>query len=293
MPNLGRRHRTRKGVGTKPTLGTGAGDVAKKGVSEVSSKGRGSSFGRRALTVLLAVGVGAVWTAVVSGTAVAAPPVCVAAGGAPPTGQVKQSDVPPIVIPEAVYTSPVQLQTGHTLAQVFVASCPFDAVAADQPAWGTNGVAGDTLALFQGAGSSGKVIAQHAFTGLNDSWWTVLDLPTSEPAGTYTLKFSNPIKQIGLWAPSAPVTGDYELIDGKAQKPTSNFVIGYYPAAAGASSATSSGSAAASGSGASGTAAASLPKTGSSPLLPITGVGLMVIGAALVFVPRMRTGASR
>ena len=191
------------------------------------------------VAVMAAVAVAMVGLPLEVSAAASPPPVCISVGASPPTGQVAQSDVPPIVIPGAVYLGATQLQPGHTLAQVFFASCPFNAVAFDQPAYATNGVAGDTLTLYAGTALTGRIIATHAFTKLNDSWWTVLDLPTVQPAGTYTLAASSPVKTIGLWSVSA-LPPNYELIDGNTVNQNSNFVMGYWPASLSATSTTSS-----------------------------------------------------
>ncbi len=233
--------------------------------------------------------------------------ICAAlAGSVPATGMYSQSDTPPVVL-NSSFTQAVQLTSGETLGQVFTAQCPFGGVTANQPTYSTSGVAGDTFTLYAGAGTSGQVIATHTWSKLDDHDYEVMDLPAIEPAGTYTLVFSNAVAKIGLWSPNTTTTsgvaqGSYELKNGAKQSNGQDFVVGYYPttssqykgtgAAPATTTATTTSTATTSTSTktTSSSSSSTLPKTGGGPLLPITGVLLLLGGAAVVAGPKLRRG---
>ncbi len=186
------------------------------------------------------------------------------------------------------------LAAGQTLAEVFTTTQPFSLVGADTPTWTTK-TSGGTLLLRAGAGLTGKVLVQKAFTNVADGGTLTLTLASPAPAGTYTLELANPTGPsplgsppkggaIGWWGSNSMVPGDYALVNGKKQQ--AELVMEYQPVAAAAKPAASTPAAASKG-----TAGKALPKTGQGPALPLAGA--LALGTGLwLAVARRRRGTA-
>lgn len=200
-----------------------------------------------------------------------------ASAASPPMVQIDQSSLSVPAIGANHYPFG-PLTSGQTLAEVFTTTQAFSLVGACTPTWTTK-TSGGTLTLRQGAGLTGTVLAQHAFTNVVDGAFLTLSLTRPAPAGVYTLELSDPTGPsplgsppkggaIGWWGANAMVSGDYALINGKKEQ--DELVTEYQPLAA--TSATT-------GTTPTTSPKSALPKTGGGPTLPLA--GLAALGAGL------------
>ena len=198
---------------------------------------------------------------------------------------------------------PQRLLPGHTLGEEFVSSRAITSIAIPTPTWGDK-TAAVTLTVFKG-GPTGPVVAQKNYASFPDGGPLVL--PVNAPAGEYTIQESSPTGTVGWYSSSVEtIAGDCALADGV---PTSGerIMTLTYTGSTTAAAASPSCTVAASADGGTSTTATSatagsspassstsatanpstLPKTGSSPLVDVLGVLLMMVGGwALGRMPR-------
>lgn len=107
----------------------------------------------------------------------------------------------------------VALEPGHTLAQAFTVTAPFDSVGARLPTWSKPGAA-VTLTLRR-VGPRGGVAARRRLTTVADSTWNFLRFPSPQPPGAYVLEISEPTGTVGWWSHNAEAwTGGQAYADG-------------------------------------------------------------------------------
>lgn len=95
---------------------------------------------------------------------------------------------------------PVELRSGHTLGQSFIATEPVESVGGCFPNWATQG-AGMSLSLYRD-GPTGERIASRRFENVADCDWQSLRFERPLDAGTYYLEMSEPKGKIGWWSRS-------------------------------------------------------------------------------------------
>ncbi len=110
--------------------------------------------------------------------------------------------------------TPVLLEPGHSLGQVFTSPTPVEKVGGRFPNWNTTG-AGMTLTLRR-EGPDGESISSRRFRNVRDNDWRVLEFDPPLPAGRYYFEMSEPVGRIGWWSHTGDVLPDGQAcVDGQ------------------------------------------------------------------------------
>ena len=114
--------------------------------------------------------------------------------------------------------TPVEIRPGHTLAQRFTSTKPFQAVSGSFPTYRTTNAA-VTLRLFREEDTN-TPLAESRFTNVNDNAWLTLRPESAPTPGVYVLEASASSGQIGWWShtddvqPSGNALADGNLVAG-------------------------------------------------------------------------------
>lgn len=110
--------------------------------------------------------------------------------------------------------TPVEVLPGHTLGQTFRTERAIRSVSGRFPTWSATNSA-VTLRLRRG-GPEGEVLASRRCERVTDNAWLLLELPASEPPGSYYFEAAEPSGKIGWWshAESSYAAGE-AMVDGR------------------------------------------------------------------------------